>query len=294
LTTNALKCWGENYSGQLGLGDTAVRGDAAGEMGESLPVVNLGSGRTVKMVSLGFRHACAILDNNQLKCWGENVYGELGLGDSVARGDQPGEMGDALPPVSLGTSRFAKAVYAGSSFTCAILDNNSVKCWGFNSFGALGLGDTVVRGDGPGEMGDSLPTVQLGTGRTVLSMAAGGGSSCALLDNRALKCWGSNHLGELGLGDTSHRGDAPGEMGDNLPIVRFGDGLMPRQPDPAAPQLTTVSHGAHACVILQTGQVKCWGSNGWGQLGVGDTQRRGDAPGEMGSALPIAQLGPEL
>jgi alpha-tubulin suppressor-like RCC1 family protein len=71
-------------------------------------------------------------------------------------------------------------------------------------------------------MGDALPVVKLGTGRTAKTVLAGGGHTCALLDNGALNCWGHNFYGELGLGDTQHRGDGPGEMGDALPVVDLG------------------------------------------------------------------------
>lgn len=248
----------------------------------------------MKMVSVGNTHACAILDNDQLNCWGDNASGQLGVGDMARRGDQPGEMGDARPAVSLGTSRFAKAVYVATGFTCAILDNSTVHCWGSNHAGQLGLGDVNARGDAQGEMGDSLPTVHPGTGRTVLSMSNGVHSSCALLDNRSFKCWGGNNHGQLGIGTTAARGDGPGEMGDTLPIVRFGSALVPKMPDPAAPLVPTFFQGENACVILHTGQIKCWGLNATGELGVGDAPNRGDAPGEMDTALPIALLGPEI
>ena len=71
-------------------------------------------------------------------------------------------MGDALPAVNLGTGRTAKMIGAGDHHTCAVLDDDSVKCWGRNDYGQLGLGDTSNRGDGPGEMGDNLPIVDLG------------------------------------------------------------------------------------------------------------------------------------
>ena len=70
-------------------------------------------------------------------------------------------MGDNLPTVDLGTGRIALSLQAGYAHTCAILDNNLVKCWGANYISQLGLGDTANRGDEPNEMGDNLPVVQL-------------------------------------------------------------------------------------------------------------------------------------
>jgi len=102
---------------------------------------------------------------------------------------------------------------AGENHTCARFDDGSVKCWGWSNNGQLGLGDTLNRGDGPGEMGATLPTVSLGPGRTVLQLTAGANHSCARLDNGSAECWGFNGTGQLGLGDTLNRGDGPGEMG---------------------------------------------------------------------------------
>ena len=70
-------------------------------------------------------------------------------------------------------------------------------------------------------MGDNFPVVDLGTGRTPRGITAGDNQTCAILDNSSIKCWGSNTSGQLGLGDTSNRGDGSGEMGDNLPVISF-------------------------------------------------------------------------
>ncbi|MFM7618137.1 MAG: RCC1 domain-containing protein [Actinomycetes bacterium] len=167
-------------------------------------------------------HTCALLDNGTVKCWGANSGGQLGLGDNQPRGYVPGQMGDTLPAVALGTGRTATQLAAGSTSMCAVLDNGTVKCWGLNYDGELGLGDTNDRGDGPGEMGDALPVVALGTGRTATQLTAVGDHTCALLDNGTVKCWGRNDSGQLGLGATNDRGDGPGEMGDTLPTVDLG------------------------------------------------------------------------
>ena len=227
LDDKSVKCWGGNWNGQLGLGDTNHRGDAFGEMGDNLPAVDLGTGRTATAFSCDYSTACALLDDKSVKCWGSNWNGQLGLGDKYSRGGALLEMGDNLPAVDLGTGRTAMAISMGGGYTCALLDNKSVKCWGNNYSGQLGLGDTNHRGDGPGEMGDNLPAVDLGTGRTATTISMGGGGyTCALLDNKSVKCWGNNYNGQLGLGDTNHRGDGPGEMGDNLPAVDLGSNYL--------------------------------------------------------------------
>ena len=220
----SVKCWGQGLYGQPGAGDTQARGDGPGEMGDSLPAVNLGTGRKAVEISAEASDTCALLDNGTVKCWGANFYGSLGLGDTAHRGDGPGEMGDNLPAVALGTGRTAVAISNSYGHPCVLLDNGSVKCWGYNTIGYLGLGDTAHRGDGPGEMGDNLPAVSLGTGRTAIDVAAGGDHVCVLLDNRSVKCWGANFWGQLGVGDQIFRGDGPGEMGDNLPAVDLGTG----------------------------------------------------------------------
>ena len=281
LDNGSVKCWGLNTSGQLGLGDNVARGDGPGEMGDNLPTVNLGTGRTATAISAGEHRTCALLDNATVKCWGLNLNGQLGLGDTANRGDGPNEMGDNLPTVNLGTGRTATAISAGGVHTCARLDNASVKCWGYND-GQLGLGDTANRGDGPNEMGDNLPAVDLGTGRTATAINVGDLHTCALLDNATIKCWGANDSGELGLGDTPYRGDGPSEMGDALPAVDLGGGRV----------VVSVGSGAtHSCALLEGGAVKCWGDGSSGLLGLGDTVSRGDGAGEMGNALPAANLG---
>ncbi|MFO0665958.1 MAG: hypothetical protein U0174_18550 [Polyangiaceae bacterium] len=277
-----IKCWGGNYVGQLGYGDINDRGDGPNEMGDNLPFVDLGAGRTAKAVTSGEASTCAILDNNTVKCWGSSNAGQLGYGDTNSRGDQPNEMGDNLPIVNLGAGRTAKAIAAGYLTTCAILDNDKVKCWGLNDVGQLGLGDTNNRGDQANEMGDNLPYVDLGTNRTAKAIVGAYRHNCALLDDNTVKCWGDASTGVLGQGNTTNRGNAPNQMGDNMPIVPLGAGRT-------ATALYSTWQGA--CAILDNKATKCWGLAGQGQLGTGDTNQRGDNPNEMGDNLLAIDLG---
>ncbi len=285
LDDDTAKCWGWNGNGWLGLGDTNDRGDAAGEMGDALPAIDFGQGRTVKSIAIDNSHACALLDDASVKCWGQQAEGNLGNGQAGfgAVGDQPGEMGDALPVVDFGPGRTVKQLGLGTRHACVILDDDRVKCWGANGQGQLGLGDTAVRGDGPGEMGDALPYVDLGTGRTALQLAVSYFHACAILDNLDLKCWGGGAFGALGQGEMQNRGDGPGEMGDNLPAIDLGVGRHAIKP---------VTGALYNCALLDNHKVKCWGTGGaQGALGYEDMNARGDQPGEMGDALPHVDLG---
>ncbi|NMO22836.1 hypothetical protein HPC49_17135 [Pyxidicoccus fallax] len=276
LDTGAVKCWGANHSGQLGLGDIQAHGDAPQEMGERLPSVPLGKGRTAVLLAVGHEHTCAVLDTGAVKCWGNNDHGQLGLGALGFRGYEPGQLGDALPSVDLGRGRTAVALSAGGRHTCAVLDTGAVKCWGDHRAGQLGAATAQGRedrGKRPGELGEHLPAVPLGKGRTAVAVAAGEAHTCALLDRGTVKCWGRNAHGQLGLGDTDTRGDTPGELGDALPAVDLGKGRT---------AIALAAGAEHTCALLDNATVKCWGRNDSGQLGVGSMEARGDQPGELG------------
>jgi E3 ubiquitin-protein ligase HERC3 len=281
LDNHDLKCWGSNGDGNLGLGDYDDRGDTPTNMGDALPAVSLGTGRTAVAIAVGNEHACAILDNHALKCWGLNWEGELGYGDYKTRGDSPGSMGDALPAIDVGTGHYAVTVAAGEYETCIILENGRAKCWGDNYNGGLGTGDTANRG-GSTLVGDNLPTINLGLGRTVQAISPGYWHTCALLDDNTVKCWGANWSGQLGLGDTIQRGDSAATLGDALPPVRLGTGRLAK---------AVTAANQFSCALLDDGTIKCWGDNRDVALGVGDGADRGDIAGSMGDALPAVSVG---
>ncbi len=282
LEQGTVKCWGDSLNGELGYGDDASRGGAEGgqpglPLGDALPPVDIGfSG--VSRIRMGtspvYQHSCAINQDGQLKCWGGNRLGQLGLGDTNNRGDDLNEMGGQLPLVPVGERVLSFGL--GDESTCVVVDTGQIRCWGFNARGQLGLGDTAARGNAPG----NLPIVNTGASAKAIDVAMYQ-HTCAVFEDRTIKCWGRNDLGQLGLGDVAHRGDGAGEMGTALPNVDFGND---------AP-LQVVTGQSHTCVRFASQKVKCWGDNTHGQLGYGDTQPRGAAPGTMGAALPYVDLG---
>ncbi len=95
-----------------------------------------------------------------------------------------------------------------------IVDNSDLE--------TLAIVETPYKATDLAEMGDNLPSIDLGTGRTARGVITGEGlHTCAIMDNSSIKCWGSNDSGQLGLGDTNNRGDGADEMGDNLPSISY-------------------------------------------------------------------------
>jgi alpha-tubulin suppressor-like RCC1 family protein len=217
LDNATAKCWGRGQYGELGQGNTTNYGSAAGTMGDSLPAISLGTGRTAVSGTGGLYHTCILLDNSTTKCFGRANNGQTGHGNTTNTGGSAGQMGDSLAVTSLAAAANATVLQSFYYFTCAILTDSTTKCWGINTYGDLGQGNTTTRGDGAGEMGGSLAVTSLGTGRTATKIAVGQDAACALLDDKKVKCWGRGQLGQLGNASTTiSLGDAAGEMGDSL------------------------------------------------------------------------------
>ena len=243
-------------------------------------------------------------------------------------------MGDALPAVPLGTGRTPVSVHMGSpgwgtgvgGRVCSILDDGTLKCWGNNVMhqdyydtkykGMLGYGSWYGGnniGDDPGEM-SSLPAVDVGSGRTVLDVALAGDSTCMLLDNGGIRCFGVSNGGNFGdprnNGETTCDGAAswppwsPGYlcMVQNSPDEPYADLSWgypfpwapppPPQPPNALQEWTparAVTAGSATCALFVTGRVTCWGE--YSAYGYGDTRTRGHNRASLGNALPFVDLG---
>lgn len=243
-----VRCWGPNDRGQLGVPRTKVANIGATTRPDQHPPLALG-GR-VRAVSMGNSFGCALLENGRVRCWGYNVWGQLGQGTNA---DTTDLAANEVPLVNLGPGRTARAISAGHSTVCAILDTGQVRCWGFNGAGNLGIGnvDPVSESVTP----DQIPTVKLGAGRTARALAVGARHSCALLDNGTVRCWGGNANRQLGQGNAdSYVNRTP----DAIPAVSLGR------------RATGISAGDdHTCAILDNGELRCWGKNDNAQLGLG-------------------------
>ncbi|MGE3975556.1 MAG: RCC1 domain-containing protein [Bdellovibrionales bacterium] len=282
-TAKKVKCWGNSEGGALGSGSTVDVGRSLAQMGDGLPYLNFGATAPIAEMAIGVFQSCVIFEDQRIKCWGYNDYGQLGIGSLNNIGDAANEMGDALPYTNLGMNEKVIKVRIGYEHSCALLSSQRIKCWGRNQFGQLGLGDMVNRGSRITEMGDALPYVDLGAGALAKDVVVGYNTTCAVLTDDRVKCWGANQYGQLGIGNTEAKGTSPTHMGDNLLTTELGIGLNPQSIFSFAP-------GAF-CSLFTNFTMKCWGWNRSGALGLGDENNRGDNTGEMGDNLPFVYLG---
>jgi len=270
-------CWGGNTNGNLGRGDREDIGNDAGDLSLNLTPIDLGPNFIVKQFvggSLG--HHCAVSINGRLKCFGRNDYGQCGYGDTERRGDESGELGLNLLDVDLGEGFVVDSVSLGYYYTCALSTINTAKCFGGGYKGALGIGDLTEsdRGDEPFEMGDYLSALVFPNAFLPVQISAGYFSSCVVSADGRVCCFGRGWYGLMGQGNTD---DAHAPV-----LVDVGDGFV----------VAFVSVGSYsACAVSVDAAMKCWGHNGYAQLGYGPTDDIGDEPNEMGVNLLIVDLG---
>ena len=268
-----LKCFGYNSYGQLGDGTSTTRG---------LPGDVTGLTSNVLAVDLGGNHTCALTGSGGVKCWGYNYYGQLGNGSTAT---------STLPVDVQGLTSGVLAVTAGTYHSCALTAAGGVKCWGNNSSGQLGNG---------GSTPSQVPVDVQGLTSGVLAVSAGGSHTCAVTA-AGLKCWGYNYYGQLGNASTANSptpvdvtgaaGSTAVAAGSNHSCAITGDAGVRCWGYNYYGQLgdsTTLNHNApadvtglgsdvqalgcgdnHCCVRMTAGNLKCWGSNSYGQLGVG-------------------------
>lgn len=288
----SVVCWGAASLGQLGYGNTAVIGD------DEVPgMMTVGLGNNIAVdVAVGWESSCALLDHGDVICWGNHQYGAIGPGhlEPVGNGESPFPSGTVVLPDGVRTLdvgglhacvllengsvhcwghnahgnlgqgsteipiNFAGDdvvdIVAGGHHTCALLSDGGLRCWGRGLYGQLGLGSTMDIGDD--EPPAAVDPVELPA--AVIDLSTGYYQTCVRLatPNEDMICWGDNGAGQLGYGHLTMLGDNEPVL--DLPPVDFGGAL--------------VAHKIgleHACALLTGGELRCWGLNTYGELGLG-------------------------
>jgi alpha-tubulin suppressor-like RCC1 family protein len=243
--SGSLHCWGKNLHGELGVGDFAPR---------STPVEVAGT--TFSRVACGGASTCGIASDGALFCWGDNFEGKVGQDDAFTSEDVP------RPTRVLADVDF-RDVSVGQGHVCAVDRAGALYCWGRNNSAQLGLGmdSPQVR----------KPT-RVGSASDYLVVAAAQHHTCAVRRNNTLECWGSNAVGELGLGMAS------------TTLVPTPTPVMGEQG-----YRTVRANWFHTCGLRTNGSLWCWGRNTEGQLGVGDNVPR-EAPTRVSSTLGFSEV----
>jgi alpha-tubulin suppressor-like RCC1 family protein len=272
-SSNQLRCWGLNSSGQLGDGSSSQRSTPQG----------IDTATSYQTVAASNVSTCGISTTGVLKCWGENLSGQLGDGTTSNRSS----------PVIIDSGTLYSSVGLGLQFSCGLTTSNVLKCWGLNSVAQLGnsrsinqplprahnLNLTELWGGGGGgpqhscgltssgvlscwglnssnQIGDGTSLargapVLIDPGQSFSRISNGATHTCAITTTGVLKCWGSNSTGQFGNGTT---------ISSAIPL-QIGTQTYSR---------ISVGNG-HTCGIRTGGELFCWGSNNWGQLGNGNT-----------------------
>jgi alpha-tubulin suppressor-like RCC1 family protein len=269
-----VECWGHNEEGQLGDGTTTNRDMPT-------PVSGLSD---VTAIAAGYYSSCAQISSGAVKCWGWNGRGQLGDGSTVG----------STVPVDAVLGDTAISMDVGSNHACAVTSMGKVKCWGWNPYGQLGNGRAYA---------ESIMVTISQPIMGATSLSAGEAHTCALTSSANVWCWGANSLGQLGDGSTADRYipvqvnglsnvafiapgwyhtcavtrsgsamcwgyNAAGQLGDGTTQTRLTPVVVSGLDTGVA---SVVAGFYHSCAVLQTGGVKCWGYNAYGELGDGMT-----------------------
>ena len=235
LQNGTVQCWGDDSYGELGDGNAILQPQRGGPSTShsSVPVTVVGISTAVAITASDGYHSCAVLQNGTVKCWGDNVSGQLGDGTRTT----------AVTPVTVVGITTAAGVSSGDFHTCANLLDGSIYCWGLNYSGQLG--------DGTGW--DSNTPVRVSGISTASAVSAGVIHTCAVLQDGTARCWGYNSNGQIGDGTTINR-------------------LSPAVVSGITMATGPVAAGNNdSCTLLRGGVVKCWGMNTYGELGIGTT-----------------------
>ena len=223
LADRSAVCWGDDSDGEIGDGAPGATPRAP------TPVLGLAG---VRSLAANWQHACAVLVDGSVVCWGSNASGQLGDGTEVNRAQ----------PVAVPGLQNVVAVATGLSHTCA-MSAGAIRCWGDDSQGQLGS-------NASGTSGSTTQPTLVPIVIDPVAIAAGAQHTCAVRLNGQVLCWGQNSTGQLGEGSMS-------SLAEPVPVTGLANGVK-------------VTAGAtFSCAVTNDGAVFCWGDDHYGQLGTG-------------------------
>ncbi|PIR32494.1 MAG: hypothetical protein COV37_19660 [Bdellovibrio sp. CG11_big_fil_rev_8_21_14_0_20_39_38] len=254
-----VKCWGANDFGQLGLGNsTNISWGTLDSINiEDAPYLPFDQ-KVIKLTS-GSAFHCALLENQKVKCWGRNIYGSLGSGSL----DNLGTNEDVSSIAYIPLSKPVRDIDTKWLHTCALFNDGTAQCWGWNQFGQLGIGSSNNIGD------DELPSPSniIVFDEPILKIGTGWSHTCALFESQRMKCWGWGANDHLGYNRVWLQQNTVG----NNAVIGVNESPATFPYVDAGGNIVDIEIGAeHSCAIFDNKKVKCWGHN-YGKLGLGTT-----------------------
>ena len=292
-SSGGVRCWGSNGQGQLGNAATAYRTQVLTD------VVGLSSG--VVAIAAGGNTSCAIKTGGALYCWGNNEYGQLGIGSTQNM---------SVPVMVSGTLSNVTTIATGDH-TCAVTTTGSAWCWGSNQFGELGDDTTTTK---------NTPVPVSGLSSGVLTIDTGDTSTCALVTGGGVKCWGyftfignglhtpkdvagiTSGVAQLSVGSDHacvQLTDGSAKCWGRNDAGQLGDGTLTASSTPVSlvgvSNITQVAAGGStffgmSCAVMGGNAIKCWGYNADGNLGNGEVVYR-TTPLEVPGLTGVIGLG---
>ena len=281
-------------------------------------------------IAAGLKFSCGLISLGRGYCWGLDDKGQLGAvaDSSCFESTDPNPLNCSLDPERFGPGLSFTDVSAGDSSACGVTSDGRAYCWGSNTLGQLGNGET----------GRGAPPLLVTSALHFTTVTVGGKHACALATDRTAYCWGDDALGELGDKRQVHSttpipvivdpiagnptsfavisagsehtcgistaGEAfcwgrntTGQLGTSASTLSCLGGTTACSDFPvpvnAPPGITFTSISAgtdHTCAIATTGAAYCWGSNSLGQLGTGATAPGGPVPVPVSGGLTFTQI----
>jgi len=251
VTDGTVRCWGDPTGTFNSTWSTLLLGNANQSLHSAVTVSGI---QNATQIALSDWHACVAITGGAVKCWGYDTWSQLG--DSTAA-SQP----VTAKTVTLASPDKARQVAVGYGHSCAIVAGGAIKCWGLNDRGQLG-NSRAANSSAPINVKTSAGSNL--TGAT--QIAAGDYSTCAVLTDGTVRCWGDDSYGQLGR-DSSN-------TSDNVTPVTVS-GLV---------NVTQITMGGnHACALVSDGTARCWGRGSYGEVGDGIGQ-------ESNSVVQVAGL----
>ncbi len=185
-------------------------------------------------------HVCALMDDDNVYCWGRNIVGQLGNGTNNSS-----SVPTMVDMTGVLSGKTIKSLAIGNETTCALASDEQVYCWGDGGDGLLGNGSNSNQ-----RSPVAVSTAGVLNGKKIKSLHLNSGLACVIADDDMVYCWGNGGDGQLGNGTFAN---------SNIPVAISLNKKIK----------SLINKGSSVCGIAEDDYAYCWGDNQSGQLGMG-------------------------